>query len=329
MFKTNAQLPLQHTRPTATPLWHKLIAPNDNAVQELLQQYKIPHDLLQHALTPKAMPRLQSEADGLLLICHLPFALSQSPAPQFQCQPVALIVTAQDVILCCAQEHAIFKQFFDVLLHQRFAGVADENTADDLDNHNAKVLNAATTMQAIYDLLRLITAEFTTACQQVNQAIALLEMELKQSTKNQQIFTLIQHGKTLNRVVSALEQNGKVLQQLLQQPWIVQHDTAPDQLLDVILANAQMHAMATTQNSNLCNLMDAYSAMVENNLSLLVQYLSIFVIIGAIPLGIASLYGMNTPLPLQEQPYSLALFAIISIVISSAMIMIFKKRQLI
>jgi len=73
--------------------------------------------------------------------------------------------------------------------------------------------------------------------------------------------------------------------------------------------------------------MDAYSAAIENNLSLAVQYLTIFVTIAAIPMAVAGIYGMNTPLPFQDEPYALAALAGITVAVAVAVISFFKARR--
>lgn len=184
---------------------------------------------------------------------------------------------------------------------------------------------------AVVDLLHAIAQQFFHAFEQIHLQIMPVESELKYSIKNQQIFRLLAHSKTLNKMVNALHANCKMLSQLQSQTLLVFPDSPSDtelSLADVCDETQQALAMINIQNNNLCNLMDAYAAAVENNLSMLVQYLSIYVILGAIPLGIASLFGMNIPLPWHDQPWPLFDLALISILISGALFIIIKKHQI-
>ena len=70
-----------------------------------------------------------------------------------------------------------------------------------------------------------------------------------------------------------------------------------DLLEDVLTANAQASNMAKISIDILSQMMDAYASMVSNNLNTVMKILAVATIILSIPTVIASLYGMNVPLP--------------------------------
>lgn len=310
MFKTEqSTLRLQDQQPiTADALWLKLINPNQTEISNFAEKYDIPPEFIEAALDPHAVARIQQQRNTTLILSHLPFEHADEVHPTFSTQAFAVIIKEQWVVMLCRHDHTIF---------------------DRMLQHHLTEQNQYPLSYFIFRLLELSADQFIYATKIVNQRIADVEDELKSSIKNKQIFTLLKHSKSLNRFASALKGNSKVLTTLHTQPIFAPATVTNHLLLNVMVETEQARAMAEIHNINLCNLMDAYSAAIENNLSLLVQYLSIYVIVGAIPLGIASLFGMNTPLPMQENPYALIYLALISVAITTLMILYFKKRQII
>lgn len=310
MFKTEqSPLCLQDQQPiTANTLWLKLINPNPAEISDFAEKYDIPREFIEAVLDPHAIARIQQQQNTTLILSHLPLEHLGETHSAFSTQAFGLIIGPQYVLMVCANEHIIF---------------------DRMLQHHLTEQNQYPLSYFIFRLLELVADQFIYATKVVNQRVVEVEEELKKSIKNKQIFTLLKHSKSLNRFTNALKGNSKVLTALHTQPRFASSEAADYLLLNVMVETEQANAMAEIHNINLCNLMDAYSAAIENNLSLLVQYLSIYVIVGAIPLGIASLFGMNTPLPMQENPYALVYLALISVVITTLMIFYFKKRQII
>lgn len=177
-------------------------------------------------------------------------------------------------------------------------------------------------------LLRDGAHRFIEALREINAGVDGIEEQLKSAIVNRQIFDLLEHNKCLNQLFGALEANLKLLQRVSASALARQHPQARPVLEDAMVETSQARAMAEIHNVNLSNLMDAYSAAVENNLSLVVQYLSIFVIVAAVPMGVASLYGMNVPLPFQEEPYALPVLGLLSLLLAALMVGLFKARRI-
>lgn len=306
MFKTN-ETPMQILDSVR---WLKVIHPDQDYITHIAKQFAIPRSFLQSAMDENASARIQCKQQCTLIMTHLPFFTQSASAQQNHCDTFAIIIKANLVFIVSKYEHAIFDQIIEYI---------DKNP----------ITNSDQLADCIYRLLELGADQFVTATKMINEKIVLVEEELLSSIKNKQVFKLLDHNKHLNRLAISLRGNAKVLS-LLNDMQIIEHqETVRYRLLNVMVETEQAQAMAEIHNINLSNLMDAYSAAIENNLSLLVQYLSVYVIIAAIPLGVASFYGMNTPLPIQEQPYALALLAGLCAIISFAIIVIFKKRQII
>jgi len=81
----------------------------------------------------------------------------------------------------------------------------------------------------------------------------------------------------------------------------------------------QVYAVAEINQLNLNNVMDAYGNVIQNNVSHVVKLLTAVTIVLSIPTLIASVYGMNVPLPFQEADHAFTVI-IAAMVISSALV---------
>ncbi len=74
--------------------------------------------------------------------------------------------------------------------------------------------------------------------------------------------------------------------------------------------------------------MDAYASIISNNLNGVMKFLTSITIILAIPTLIASLWGMNVPVPLQNSQYGFPVLIIISICVTIIAVIMLKRRDL-
>ena len=73
--------------------------------------------------------------------------------------------------------------------------------------------------------------------------------------------------------------------------------------------------------------MDAYAAIISNNLNVTIHRLTLVTIFLAVPTLLASVYGMNIPLPLQENNFALYLIIGLSVVLSLLMAWYFQRKR--
>ncbi|MBP6115728.1 MAG: magnesium transporter CorA family protein [Neisseriaceae bacterium] len=287
--------------------WLKLINPSKEAIHQVSRHYQIASELIEAALDPNARPRLHSQEGAHLVLSHLPLAQPDSERVPFGILPVGIILKDQLVLTVCLQDSPIWQT-------KMAQGLA---TLDERP------------LQSVYRLLAASTNAFLDALKRIEHRVTAVEQALQKSIKNRQVFKLLNHNKSLIAFATSLHSMVQVLNRLHAQPPVPADQHDQDLLLDIKVATAQAQAIAAIHSANLRNLMDAYSAAIENNLSLVVQHLSIYVIIMAVPMGIAGLYGMNTPLPLQDEPYILALLVVISLVVVGLITRAFKARRII
>ena len=74
--------------------------------------------------------------------------------------------------------------------------------------------------------------------------------------------------------------------------------------------------------------MDAYASIISNNLNVVMKFLASITIVLSLPTLIASIWGMNVPLPFQNLKYGFAIVIGISAIISAVAFVLFKKKDM-
>jgi magnesium transporter len=133
--------------------------------------------------------------------------------------------------------------------------------------------------------------------------------------------------KSLVYFTTSLKANNIVMERLLRLNYLKMYDDDQDLLQDVIIENKQAIEMAEVYSSILSGMMDAFASVISNNVNFVMKFLTAITIVISIPTLIASIYGMNVPIPFQNEPYAFAVALGISLLLSSFTAFIFWKKR--
>ncbi|OYQ73387.1 magnesium transporter CorA family protein [Wohlfahrtiimonas sp. G9077] len=289
----------------AQHVWIQLTAPTPQELERISHDFFIPFSMLNLHQNGAKSRMIERHAELFAFMLQLPIRSRFGEVMPFTLQNVSVIVMGHVVITISEHEHPIL-----TTLEQSFTELTDGNAT-----------------HLLLHLFEHTIGRYLLAIDEINRTIATVEAQIENAISNQHIFDLLNHNKSYGAFIRALKHNGRVFKDLAAKRLLLSDYKTDAMLQDVVLANLQTQKKVEIYHANLRNLMDAYSAAIENNLSLAVQYLTIFVTIAAIPMAIAGIYGMNTPLPFQDEPYALVVLGAIAAALAGAVMMFFKARR--
>jgi len=73
--------------------------------------------------------------------------------------------------------------------------------------------------------------------------------------------------------------------------------------------------------------MDAFASIISNNMNTVMKFLTSITIVVSMPTIIASFYGMNVTLPLQNNPFAFMITLLIAFVVMIGVAVVFWKRD--
>ncbi|EMK3910273.1 magnesium transporter CorA family protein, partial [Listeria monocytogenes] len=114
-----------------------------------------------------------------------------------------------------------------------------------------------------------------------------LEIQIKQSMKNEQLYAFMAVQKSLVFFATALQSNKAILDKMEDVEHFMQQEDNHDLLRDVIIENKQAIAMTDTYTQIISGMSDVFSSVISNNLNIVMKFLTSFTIILSLPTIVA------------------------------------------
>ncbi len=141
-----------------------------------------------------------------------------------------------------------------------------------------------------------------------------LERSLKKKKKNEDLIEMLDLQKSLVYLSSSLRSNQIVLERLVK---LEKNDTPESEMLeDVIIENKQAIDMSKIYGNILSSNLNVFETIISNNLNMVMKFLTVVSVIIAVPTVVSSFWGMNVPVPFQNNPYGFLIVFIISLIIT-------------
>ncbi|MGE8205297.1 magnesium transporter CorA family protein [Heyndrickxia sp. NPDC080065] len=307
IYKSDEKGLLQEQSESVLGSWGHPIEPAEEELHYVASRLGVPVDFIRDPLDANERPRIEKNENNLLLIINVPLKMADGEAVPYRTVPIGIIQTSDLIVTICRVNHPILQEVSKELVKQFYTNMKTH---------------------AFLQLLLVSARYYLHSLDDINQKIIAAEKEIQKSIKNSEVYTLLNINKSLGFFTKALKINLVMMQKLVRVPTFYMNKEDEKWMQAALIEMQQAFDTSEIFNTNLGNLMDAYSAAIENNLSAVVKVLTAFTVIGNFPLVIAAMYGMNFPLPFQDGEYALAVLMSLSLVMSLVTGWIFYKIRL-
>jgi magnesium transporter len=286
--------------------WINVVCPTKEETKFLLKELQIPEDFYNDIEDIDERPRIEIENGWTLIILRIPFRSNDAKLP-FNTAPLGLMFKDDTFVSLCFHQTDILPDFVSYTKRKKIT----------VNDHFDLVLK----------LLLSSSVWFLKHLKQINQRIKLAEDNLEQSIKNEELQALLQIEKCLVFFITSLKGND-VLFRRIKNLKNYKDSFDPDLLEDVEIELRQAEETTNIYSNILTGMMDAYASVISNNLNVIMKRLTSISIILMIPTVIASLYGMNVPNNLQDNHFGFWIVLLISLVVSTFGVFLFKKKNM-
>lgn len=283
--------------------WVSVECPDDSDYRFLTRTLNVPESFLEDIADTDERPRTETEGAWLLTILRIPMQSSQHGIP-FITVPIG-IITNNDVIVSVCYHHT--ELIPDLIQHTRRKGIAVDNK-----------------LTLILRIIYFSAVWFLKYLKQINNEVTSAEKELEKSIRNEDLLRLMKLQKTLVYFDTSIRGNEVMIGRLRN---IFQATDSLDlELLeDVVTELRQAYNMVNIYSNILTGTMDAFASIISNNVNAIMKRMTSLSITLMIPTLIASFYGMNVDMHLNEAPYAFVLIILLSAVLAAATFVWFKK----
>ncbi len=289
--------------------WLHLVSPDQAEMNKVADQLSIPHEFLTDPLDMDEQPRIQTFGDKTLIVIHVPYNQPEmtdlSENVKYRTIPFGIILTKDYSITVCRES----VPFAEKLFKEHAYGLSTENQI------RSTIMLISEASKAFVSIIAEMELEITKA-----------EDELAKSYRNRELYTLLYLNDSLLYMTTSLKQMQFLMQKLKSGHLPLAHEEG-ELLEDAIIELEQAYEMAGIDQSNLNNIMDAYGNIIQNNVNRVLKFLAAVTIILSVPTLIASIYGMNVPLPYQEEPHAFSILIVAMAVLSALFTYVFYKKR--
>lgn len=163
---------------------------------------------------------------------------------------------------------------------------------------------------------------------EINVRRNVIEQKLYDANRNEHLLQLMRIQKSLVYFVTTLRSNELLLMKLERTNFLGLNEDEKEILNDLIVDNSQALEMANIYTNILSSTLDAFASIIANNQNEVLKRLSVITIVLTFPVLVASIYGMNVPIPYSNSPHAFYIPVILSVVISLFIGWFFLRRKI-
>ena len=284
--------------------WVNVVCPNNDDFEFLTQTLNVPESFLNDIADTDERPRTDTEGNWLLTILRIPVVNKQNGSLPFDTVPIGIITNNEIIVSVCYHNTDLLPDFIE---HTRRKGIVVRNKLD-----------------LIFRLIYSSAVWFLKYLKQINIAISAAEKELERSIRNEDLLRLMRLQKTLVYFNTSIRGNEVMIGKLRS---IFQDTDYLDTELveDVIIELKQALNTVNIYSDILTGTMDAFASIISNNVNTIMKRMTSLSIVLMLPTLIASFYGMNVDIHLEEVPFAFSLIVLFSIGLSTLAFVIFRK----
>lgn len=286
--------------------WINAIDPSPDEVARLQAELGAPADFVTYPLDLDERARTEKEDGALLIILRVPHFQGRGVDVPFSTVPLGIIVTDRYIATICRENTTVLRE---------------------LRNGKVRALSTGKRNRFVLQLMLLIANQYLTYLREINRTTDQLEDQLQQSSRNREVLEMLKYQKSLVYFATSLKANELVLQRLQRSRMFELYPEDEDLLEDALTETQQAIEMANISNNILAGMMDAFASIISNNLNSVMKFLASVTIVLSIPTIVASFYGMNVDLPLQEHFLAFPLTLGMALLLMGAVVVVFWKKD--
>ena len=289
--------------------WINMVSPSEKEINEVCEKTKISDDFIRYALDYEEKARIDIEDDGtILFILDVPVIEKEQDSEIYTTMPVGLIIVRDEYFITVSLKKNKIISGLEHSVNKRIITYKKSRFIFQFFYENASV--------------------FLKYLKQINKETEVAESILKKTLQNRELLKLLNLEKSLVYFTTSLKANEVVMEKTLRGKIIKLYEEDEDLLEDAIIENKQAMEMSKIYSDILNGTMDAYASIISNNLNGVMKMLTSITIILAIPTLIASLWGMNVPVPFQNSTWGFAILSLAMVTITTITVWWLKRKDL-
>jgi magnesium transporter len=289
--------------------WVNVLPPlKQEEFSELADAMDIPLDFLTDSLDIDERSRFEESDNVKLVVIKTPTennSFNESDALYITI-PIVIILTHNQIVTVNSFDNEAIKKFLHTFQNRH------------PDNRKMMALK----------IFEKIIQTYMESLKEINHRRNIVEQRLYAANRNEELLQLMRIQKSLVYFVTALRSNEMLLMKIERTSFLGLNEEEKEFLGDLIVDNSQALEMANIYTNILSSTLDAFASIIANNQNEVLRRLSVITIVLTFPVLVASIYGMNVPIPYKDSPYAFYIPVFLSLVISLVIGWFFLKKKI-
>lgn len=301
-FRTVKDETIKELGEPRTGVWVHVVDPNEEDVAKLVELFRLDGDIVKDATDFYEVPRMEKSDGATYYFTRYPYNDQQQGNAT---APILIIVGETFVMTIALRDVPQFRKF-----------ISGERPV-------------FTTQKAKFfiQIMSIFTRSFDRELRRFQKAVNKDRIRLR-SIGPKDIERLVGYETKLNGMVDALIPTNIWLQKVTNTGGQIQmYSEDVEMMEDLVIANGQVVNSARSVLTTIQNIRGAIEAIMTSRLNNALRVLTVLTILLTVPLVIASLYGMNVALPLQDNPYAFFVILTFSVVLLLSLVAFFRKND--
>lgn len=283
--------------------WIRLSAPTPAELAQVSRDTGLALDLLQYPLDPDERPRVERDGSHVLIVVQTPKRLPEGSDIPYDTVPLGILHTDHCLVTVCTAENLV---------------------VDDVVRGVVNRVQTTKRNRLTLQLLLRTAQRFLIDLRRIDRQIEGVQDQLENATRNRELLALMKLEKSLVYFTTALKANALMIERLKRDRIFQVFEEDSDLLDDVLIENLQAIEMTGISTNILTSTLGTFASIIANNVSAVVRLLTVSTILVAIPTMVTSIFGMNVPLPNQEDPRMMGVILLLALGLSTTAALIFR-----
>ena len=304
-LQTNKFEKIKEFRPGS---WINLVNPTAEEIETVCSNLKIEDEFIKYPLDYEEQARIDIEDDMTLFVIDVPVIEEDNDGKTYSTMPLGLIVVRDEYFISVA--------------------LKKNRVIDAFEKGRVKGMFTYKKTRFLLQILYLNASYYLNDLKKINKEAENTVNDLKKTMKNQDLMKLLRLENSLVYITTSLKANEVVMEKTARGKVLKSYEEDDEILEDAIIENRQAIEMGKIYREVLNGTMDAYASIISNNLNVVMKLLASITIVLSLPTLIASIWGMNVPLPFATNPYGFGIVCGISVLISVIAFVWLKKKDM-
>lgn len=305
IYKTDGSFIVKQDKITKNS-WIDMVSPSMEEIEYIAVKTKASKELILKLLDEEEIPRVEYEDNSELIVIDCP--VIEGKDNRYTTLPLGIITTDNYIITISSKKQEVLRVL-----------------------RSGKIKDIKTSLKSRF----IITILFQNAklylkyLKMINKDIDESEQELKESTDNKELLSVLNIEKSLVYFITSLKENDILIEKIFKGNVISMYEEDKELLEDALIENKQALEMANIYREILSSVSDSYATIISNNLNDVMKVLTSITIVFSVPTMVSSFMGMNVKLgKLSTMPSAFLIIFIFSMFLSLILAIYLKKKKL-